>query len=327
MAEEGNLGELGRPSEQELPKASEYTRVDKIGMALHLPKCLGGGYFGPYRYLCRDTLRFLKCSLIARAAAVKRVPFCIVGTGLGPVTTKLGRWSVASVLKKSKGISLRDQESVDYGKELAPNKEIVVAADMVLAECTPIEKNKLREIRKVGVHFGPWIERTIEIDCLTKAIRRIMNNGAEVAFIVDCAPTSVNILSVPERITQELDGGVEIIQYTGVAGFLRTLDSLDMVLTSKLHVGIAAYAKGLFPVSIAAHIKTKRFYKQVGLQKFCFDLFDNGVEQAIKAISQIRENPALATELLAKKREIVKSLALENRIVLEAFLRKYVVAN
>lgn len=320
----GYLGEPGKPSEGELPEPSEYSRLDRIGTALHLPRCLGGCYFGEGRYLRTNTVRFLKCASIARSATLNRIPFCIIGTGLGPVTTKLGRCAIASVLKRAKKIILRDEESANYAKDLCYSSKIVSAADMVLSECITIEKRNLREMKKVGVHLGPNVEKNVGIGSLAEGVKKIMDDGAEVTFIADCAPISQNILAVPEKIVARIGRIVEIVPYTGVRALLGVLNSLDIVLTTKLHVGLTAYAKGVFPVSMAAHKKTMRFYKQAGLEEFCSDLSDNGIKQAIEKIRQIRKKPGLATELLVQKREFLSKLVLDNKTVLNDFLKEYI---
>lgn len=316
----GFFGERGDPTKRGMPTPAEYSCVDRVGMALHLPKSLGGGYFGPTRHLRGSTKAFLKYAIIARIAGVKDIPCCIIGTGLGPVTTKLGCWAVRSVLKRARRICLRDVESVQCARKLCPSADMLATADMVLSGCVEVDRDKPRKLKRVGVHLGPKVERCIDLGPLAQAVRRIDDDGAEVVFVVDTTPRGVDLTEAPEKIKQESGLDLQVVPYTGVDGLLETLAGLDMVLTTKLHVGMVAYSQGVFPLSIAAHLKTRRFYRQVGLEEFTFDLTDDGVQQATDALIHMRRNPGAVAGLLNERREAARQLALGNRVVLNRFL-------
>ena len=52
------------------------------------------------------------------------------------------------------------------------------------------------------------------------------------------------------------------------------ISKLSAILTTKLHVGIVAYALGVHCESFATHQKTPRFYKQIGRASQCIMLDD-----------------------------------------------------
>ena len=47
------------------------------------------------------------------------------------------------------------------------------------------------------------------------------------------------------------------------------LQEFDLVITTKLHVGIVSWVLGTPVCSIAAHSKTIRFYRQIRRDQFC----------------------------------------------------------
>ncbi|MFC1677018.1 polysaccharide pyruvyl transferase family protein, partial [Planctomycetota bacterium] len=258
--------------------------------------------------------------IISRILFFRKIPYCIIGTGLGPVTTPFGRWGVSSTLKSAKCISLRDPESVEYAKEISIDLNIKTYVDMVLSDLVSINENYCERFGKVAVHFGPMIERHINIDTLIKLIKKIRLLNIYVGLVSDCKPPEGDGISVFDKLARALGEEVEYIPYKGVDDFSRTLDRFDVILTSKLHGGILGYTKGLFPISIAEHVKTKRFYKQIGLEKYCFELSEEGFEKAINSLDEIRKNPKLAMELLDANRDTVRSLACKNKDVLSEFL-------
>ncbi|HHW57113.1 MAG TPA: polysaccharide pyruvyl transferase CsaB [Clostridia bacterium] len=56
----------------------------------------------------------------------------VVGQGIGPVDKKFNRWLTAKILNKIDGITVREELSKEYLKQLNVKKEAMVAADFVL---------------------------------------------------------------------------------------------------------------------------------------------------------------------------------------------------
>jgi len=322
----GGGGYFGEPGISAIRGPNQYTRLDNIGMAMHLPKSFGGVYFGPKGYLRAETIRFIKYGLISKLLSIKKIPYCIIGTGLGPVTTCLGRWGVGSTLKGAEYVSLRDSESIKYAKAISPGLTIEECADIVLCNSVSINFEKINDINKVALHLGPKIERHLSIEFLMKIINDIRSMGLHVGLVSDCKPPEEGKISVFEKIYEMFGKEVEYIPYSGVDNFVKTLEKFDAVITTKLHSGILGYSKCVFPISVAEHVKTKRFYKQVGLETYCFELSEKGFGDALNGLQKIKSSPISAMESLNANRRKINFLALNNKSVLIDFINSHFVS-
>ena len=320
----GYLGEPERGVPYEMAKPEYLSRIERKLIFRHLPTFLGGEFFRDKRHLRQKTLHFIKYSMIARLAKTLRMPYIILGVGLGPVSTCVGRNAIRYLLKGAQSVSLRDKESVSYAREICPDVEIFDSADMVLSKCGKTKSNYPRELKNVGIHLGNRVEQLVSISLLAKEIEKlILEEGVRVKFLTD-GTSLMNIVTDPARnparINNLLDQTLEIVQYQGVDEFLNTLKQFDVLLTTKLHSGIAAYTLGVFPISIAAHIKTVRFYRQVDLEDYSLQLSDDGIKKGFTLLRAILKEPENANKLLERKRYEIKEKAMLNKDILFSFL-------
>lgn len=315
----GGGGYFGEPGEKAQRKKNAYTTLDKVGCFFRLPEGFGGKYFGEYGYLRAETFRFVKLGLIASVLKLARIPYAIIGAGLGPITTGLGKIGVRQSLKYAQRITLRDVESVNYANELFQSDTILVSNDMVLSVMRQVTDWELKARARVAVHLGPATDRSISIVELERLVSSIQKMGAEVSLISDCRPQS-GCEVLQDKLIKNLGSNVNYIPYQGVDNFIRLISEFDLIVTSKLHCGILAYREGVVPISIAEHIKTRRFYKQAGLEANSFDLSTSGFRNALERIGAVLQNPSQEFQMLREKREEIHQSANFNRIVLKKFL-------
>jgi polysaccharide pyruvyl transferase CsaB len=69
----------------------------------------------------------------------------IVGQGIGPIDKKFNRWLTSKILNKVNKITVRDEASKEYLKDLNIRKEIIVAADPVI-NLKPVEDSQVKKI-------------------------------------------------------------------------------------------------------------------------------------------------------------------------------------
>lgn len=320
----GYLGEPGRRVPFEKTQPQYLSRLERTLIFRHLPTFLGGEFFRDKRHLRQTTLRFIKYSMIAQLLKTVRIPYIILGVGLGPVSTCIGRNAIRYLLKGAQRVSLRDKESVSYAREICPDVEIFDSADMVLSKCVNTESTYPRKLKNVGIHLGNRVDESVSMSLLAKEIEKLLlEEGACVKFVTD-GPPLTNIVTDPARnparINNLLRRNLEIVKYQGVNDFLNTLSQFDILLTTKLHSGIAAYALGVFPVSVAAHIKTVRFYRQVDLEDYSLQLSEDGIKKGFTLLRAILKESENAHKLLEGKRDEIKAKALLNKDILISFL-------
>jgi polysaccharide pyruvyl transferase WcaK-like protein len=65
------------------------------------------------------------------------------------------------------------------------------------------------------------------------------------------------------------------------------IDGSELIVTSKLHVGIVGIATGCKVISIPTHSKTIRLYKQLGLENFCIPVRNYSIERLTIAFNSL----------------------------------------
>jgi polysaccharide pyruvyl transferase WcaK-like protein len=251
----------------------------------------GGGYFGEPATGGRAwALKFL-----ARHAAVGllgrtlRIPTAIVGVGAGPITDRIAKRAAVAIINHAQLVVVRDQESRDYLDSCGVSSGTIhVASDLALAiTADSIGKEHLKWADTVlagagssvlGVHFhypsnfGELEEAAVE------AVQRVVSRGPYTTLIIFADmpyafETQRRVLALKEL--RNVD--VRVVPYVDHHKLLALLSRLDLVVTSKLHVGIACAALGRPAIAIPFHPKTRRFYSQLCMEHRCIEGGTQGI--------------------------------------------------
>lgn len=88
------------------------------------------------------------------------------------------------------------------------------------------------------------------------------------------------------------------LPFIGIWETVALISQLSALVTTKLHVGIVAYALGVYCESFATHRKTPRFYRQIG--RSSQSLMWNDIDQTIA-----REKTERALQMACSKASII----------------------
>ena len=248
----------------------------------------GGGYLndrdGDPRQM-RDLLRY---SLPCRWWRATSVPYVVVGVGAGPWLSGVGAARVRTVCEGARAIAARDEESkqVLTAAGVPPGK-IEVTADLAMAltrkdlpeaadaDAEALLGPKPPGVRRLGIHLdslvnqGPGLEKV-----LSAIVAELPEDGSvEPIWLVDRNGTE----ALRSRVQAFADRHFPSLRVLGLHPLLTTaglIGRLDAVVTSKLHVGVTAWALGIPTCGYSTHPKTKRFYRQVGRESFQADVWD-----------------------------------------------------
>ena len=80
---------------------------------------------------------------------------------------------------------------------------------------------------------------------------------------------------------------INIVPFQNWSVMVETIAKSSLIITSKLHVGIVSIAQGGKVISIPAHEKTFRLYKQLGLSDFCIQKGSLNETQLISTIRKL----------------------------------------
>lgn len=257
----------------QLIKKYEYNSVRKIIYT-------GGGYFGEPRGSYYQKLKWSKRNY-ARHLKWKRnfkyVPTAIIGIGVGPISIYPFRKIVKYLFKKSNLLVVRDQESFDYCSLMGINKaHLCIDYAFSLYDNEPINKKK-----NILIHSNDIINRYFEI-----AIKELKKIYIDHKFILvsDTEKSSNKINKIKNSYSEYID---DYIPYKNVDKLLNIIKISDIILTSKLHVGITGISFKSRVISIPYHQKTMRLYKQLGISKYCTPQFSFDKNKLIKSIHEI----------------------------------------
>lgn len=266
---------------RDLVKVSDKKGVKSILSAEALV-FIGGGYLGEpptgqriwsYRFIVRHL------SVILLAYLFKK-PYIFVGVGAGPLSHKIARKLSVFLLNHSEKIIVRDEESHNYLLEYGVNSDkLMTTADSILsleptdvnqqAKNEVIVKNQLNNKKEtlIGVHLPVPSTYKNSLSSIIKDIKKYTENLNSFKIVVfkDFYKEDYDYLAyskIKEHFNKE---DITYIKYENPDQLIALIDTLDIVVTTKLHCGIVANCLGKFTLSISAHTKTKRLYKQLGL--------------------------------------------------------------
>lgn len=247
----------------------------------------GGGYFGgPGKRSLRWSLRnYCRHFLIAEIAMLMRKRVYVLGTGVGPLSSTFLRSRLKRIVDYADCVVVRDEESRDFLKGLGVTREVVVDMDAAMS--------LKRDFFAPGDGELDALSRTVESSDGGRVMAVHLTNfdapywEAMAAVVAEfcLSEPSVKPVLITDSITRygrpstqkkasarlkQLVPAATQIEYGGDPTELcRLLDTVDLVITNKLHVGIVGVVLGKQVISLPQHVKTPRFYRQVGLSSTC----------------------------------------------------------
>lgn len=247
----------------------------------------GGGYLGepprnPHRWAARFVRKHPYLGLAARAA---QRPYAIIGVGVGPLTNRVARYLTVAVCNGAAKLAVRDEPSkaylVDYGVD--PDR-ILVTADTAIALASsdiPSEAHTAaselldwaKDSTVIGVHLSFTTAQEPKIADVVGELDRFISSRSDVSVV--CIIDRQNAweqLQTGNELRRRHPDRVRVIPYTGAWNLAAVIDQVDLIVTTKLHVGIVAVALGTPVISIPVHPKVPRFYSQIGAVDACHPL-------------------------------------------------------
>jgi polysaccharide pyruvyl transferase WcaK-like protein len=282
----------------------------------------GGGYFGEQpknkgRWSVRN---FFRHAIIGILAIIFRIPIAIIGVEVGPLSKSWFRCVVLKIVRRSKIVVVRNQESDVFLRKYGINNAMITA-DAVLALNQQYTKDHLepQTSNYIVLHLPGYKHSKEALDYFVTSLCNVMRTidiALTLTFVEDTpnqyGPHYKTLFSIIEQNGFEY----KVVRYSGIHEVLNTIKSSRAVITTKLHVGITAAAYNRKVFSIYAHPKTLRFHSQIGNQAYCLSL--NQLNESFNITPRIMEFFESRSPVLS---ESVLSSAIRNRIVLESFIQ------
>ena len=229
-------------------------RVDPAKMML----IGGGGLLGDAGVAPKSEYLELGLSAAKRADQLG-VDAQITGVGAGPLQVDAHKEIARDLVEYASHLGVRDPESYEFCvKELGVSKDkLTLGADLALL--WP-ESLGVAPIRNGMVGLQCDIDDWLPAERARQVSQRFVKSARENA--------DQTILVTPMRrsdITDALrETGIPQLRYEVMKDYLAVLSGMRAIVTSHLHLSIAAYAAGIPCFAVYVNDKTRRFYEQIG---------------------------------------------------------------
>lgn len=287
----------------------------------------GGGYLGEpgsgkFWWAVRNTIRYLRPYMFLKR---KELPYGVFGVGFGPLSYQPFKELAKRIVNDAEYVCVRDSESYNYIVSLGMDKDVDVYSDVISslsgndipADAKAFADAILSDGYNVGVHVTDKYKNKGVFDSVVQALIALAEKNPDINFlmIVDGISRSGRKLKQEvdaERILAALpSGNSRVINYESHWRLVGLIDRLDMVVTSKLHVGIVGCALGKNVVSIPYHGKTERFYKQALISERCLSNVNvANDEQIFYHLSKFYRAPGvlLPSEMISSSLSVMRRL-------------------
>jgi len=300
----------------------------------------GGGYFADgdftFHHTIRRHLRALRNRrvywTVFKLSRKLDLTCAVVGLEVGPLANPLYRRAVRNVLLSGRKVVVRNEESRVYARNLCGDAlDVSVHLDAALAAASDFAAGegvlaRNPEDFNIGIHVHSVEGEITQADCMALIAQVVSHlpsgRQARLYYFHDQRKNGRHpSRSVrAERHVISAYPGTTPISYRSPEVTTRAVDAMDLLITSKLHLGIVARSLGVPVIALGGHPKIRRFYKSIGEEEVCGrsrDFISNGLptqvtsciggDQARVAVSATYRESALSNR--AAVRQLLKSMA------------------
>ncbi|MEM8872744.1 MAG: polysaccharide pyruvyl transferase family protein [Planctomycetota bacterium] len=294
---------------------------------------LGGGGYLVASESKSAIRRLLRYSVPAHIWQLRGVPYAVVGVGAGPSLAGAAPRRIRRILKGATAICPRDQESADLLASIGVDRDrMEVTADIVMSltpdqipagidDATDEQVQRESDRKRIAMHLPL---RGSHPDAYQRILELVGDelrgrDDVEVYWLFDHGFDGNDDTIRQFHNEHHIPGG-KIIAERHIWKFVELLRRFNMVITSKLHVGIVSWAMGTPTCGLSAHGKTRRFYRQIGRLDFQQNLDEDLDKVRTWVRMLLDDDPQLASEDVDARVELPR-LARRNFEVADEVIR------
>jgi len=238
----------------------------------------GGGYLHHTEGL--PTWRLRRFMRIAQIWRARRTPYGVFGVGIGAKLSHFGERAVAEILDGAEIVCLRDPQSAETASALGvAASRLEVLPDMVLtldraqvpADALCHAAERLPEIGGGKLRVGLHLESLRGSEAALRAVVEEVvacQSRCRIEEVVALVDHDASFPDIVERVL--VRSGVKryvVLPKQRHWDLPAFLTRCDLVVSTKLHVCVAATALGVPVASLWTHEKSARFFAQIGRQQ------------------------------------------------------------
>jgi len=237
----------------------------------------------------------------------------IYGQGIGPLTDAKNRARTAKVLARCDEITVRDERSAQFLKELGLEREVTVACDPVMAlSYEDVDREEVRALlQEIQILDGQGRKQK---PLFLAIVRSWQDNRhlAPVAELLDAqARGDWDVLLAPAQFPADMEAIDKIINLMServyclgsnmsARRFLALTAYADKVFSMRLHGLVFAMAMGTPMIGLSYDPKVDAFMEQAGLAKYCLPYESFDWETAAYLVEELE---ALPIDILRRQEE------------------------
>lgn len=306
----------------------------------------GGGHFGEPNssatnaYSTSWNKRFFKRHVLpAELCMWNGIPYAVIGVGAGPLSNFFVRHEVKRILANAKILCVRDinsQKFVSNTLDICSDIQVLPDAALSISQSDIPEKafeaiNNLlepyKEMLLLGIHHPrDFLHDTPESESMKTSLLECLKSAPDVLPVV-FADNGVSEYSKTcddlAKLIYDFTGKKCLsFPFQGIWETVALISKLSAVLTTKLHVGIVAYALEVYCESFALHSKVKRFYQQINRSSQCLMLNEADKDTSIIKINRAIEVSRNKASIRDANWHEIKQLAQQNKKLVTSFLQE-----
>ena len=269
----------------------------------------------------RSLLYYLALMGIAK---ILKKPVMVYANGIGPINKGLNRFFTRIILDKVDLITLRDEDSMNFIKELGVNnKNIFITADPVFTLTLSSQEiaNDLfkkegipRDKKIIGLSIRPWKNANNLTEVLAKVIDEIIDRY------------DVNVVMIPMHYPEDLIISEEVKKKVnhkncyvlsnkyGVEEIMSVIKELDLIIAMRLHSLIYAATQQIPMVGLVYDPKIEGILRSIEMDYMC-SVENLNYEELINNIDYVWNNKDKLKEILEKQDKELREKALSNVIM------------
>lgn len=280
---------------------------------------ISGGYFLSHKnplIELRHTIRYLTP---AKYFLKNGKAIYVLGVGVGPFYKGPFRQIAKKVLVTASAVTVRNDESKEYCLKLGINRDIPITADTALLLKEYMDKRKTdipsfeiesgKKMLLFHIDNNPDVKEKLKSDAVP-ALKKFLDRHEDyVLYLATDGQYREQLYA--EYVECFTSYSPCVLKYDDPWLLTRQIERADLILTTKLHMGIVGSTFGCSVVSFPWHKKTLRFYKQIGETARCILLSQVNEEiilsqleryegKSISLPNELKDKARLNIELLPK---------------------------
>jgi polysaccharide pyruvyl transferase WcaK-like protein len=270
------------------------------------------------------------------AAKIRRRPILMVSVGSGRLRSACSRWLMGRTLRWVDLATCRDRHSARVVNVLG-GRRVDVVPDMALAY--PVTKETRPDPNEAGADdrlrvgiapmvFGDkrfWPEDKAKqfrhyIESLAEMARRLVQDGATITLF-STTPSDAHVArelhdNLHATLPAELRPYLILEIPKSVESLMEALQSIDVLVASRLHAIILATVCLRPMVAIACEWKVERHLSDLGMGRYCYRFTDVDAEKLYESVNSIAaQHTKLSTQLREFRDQVESKLAPQTQVI------------